>query len=193
MHFIFPCKSNAPEVLFHRNFYDMICDMIVRSFSSLCLKGQNIPDQICCCCSVIQSCPTLCDPMNYSTQGFPVPCHLLEFAQTHVHWVNDAIQSSHPLLPSSPPALSLSHHRGLFQFRLLASGGQSIGASVSATVLPMNIQGWFPLGLTGLISLLSKRLSRVFSNTTIGRHQFFGPQPSLWSNSHIRTWLLEKT
>ena len=68
---------------------------------------------------------------------------------------------------------------------LLASGGQSIGAS--AAVLPMNTQGWFPLGLTGLISLLSKRLSRVFSSTTILKHQFFGTQPSLWTNFHICT------
>ena len=70
-----------------------------------------------------------------------------------------------------------------------ASGGQIIGASVSASVLPMNMQGWFPLGLTGLISLQSKGLSRVFSNTTVQRHQFFSAQPSLWSNSHICTWL----
>ena len=75
---------------------------------------------------------------------------------------------------------------------LFASGGQSIGASVSASVLPMNIQGWFPLGLTGLISMLSKGLSRVFFSTTIWKHQFFGAQPSLWSSSHIGTWLLEK-
>ena len=72
------------------------------------------------------------------------------------------------------------------------SGGQRIGASASASVLPMNIQGWFPLGLTGIISLLSKRLSKVFSSTTIWKHQFLGTQPSLWSNSHICTWLLEK-
>ena len=71
------------------------------------------------------------------------------------------------------------------------SGDQSIGASASASVLPVNIQGWFHLGLTGLISLLSKGLSRVFfSSTTIQKHQFFGAQPSLWSNSHIHTWLL---
>ena len=76
--------------------------------------------------------------------------------------------------------------------QLFASGGQSIGASASATVHPMNIQGWLPLGLTGLISLLFKGLSRVFSSTTIGKHQFFGTQPSLWSNSHIYTQLLEK-
>ena len=75
--------------------------------------------------------------------------------------------------------------------QLLASGGQSIGASASASILSMNIQGWFPLGLTGLISLLSKGLSKVFS-TTIQKHQFFGTQPSLWSNSHVYTWLLEK-
>ena len=75
---------------------------------------------------------------------------------------------------------------------LFAAGGQSIGASVSAWVLPVNTQSWFPLGLTDLISLLSKGLSRVFSNTTVQKHQFFGAQPSLRSNSHIRTWLLEK-
>ena len=75
---------------------------------------------------------------------------------------------------------------GSFQMsRLFASGGQSIGASASASVLPMNIQGWFPSGLTGLISLQSKELSRVFSGTTVGKHQFFRAQPSLWSNSYI--------
>ena len=76
--------------------------------------------------------------------------------------------------------------------RLFTSGGQSIGASASASVLPMNIQDWFPLGLTDLISLLSKGLSRVFSNTTVQQHQFFGAQPSLWSKSFTHTWLLEK-
>ena len=75
---------------------------------------------------------------------------------------------------------------------VLHSGGQIIGASASASVLPENIQDWFPIGLTSLISLLSKGLSRVFSSTTIQKNQFFNPQPSLWANSHIRTWLLEK-
>jgi len=74
----------------------------------------------------------------------------------------------------------------------LASGGQSTGALASASVLPMNIQDWFPLGLIGWISLQSKGLSGVFSNTTVQKHQFFGAQPSLWSNSHIHTWLLGK-
>ena len=76
--------------------------------------------------------------------------------------------------------------------QLFASGGQSIGASASASVLQMNIQGWFPLELTGLISLLSKGLSRIFSSTTIWRHKFFHAQTFLWSNSHICTWLMEK-
>ena len=76
---------------------------------------------------------------------------------------------------------------------LIESGGQSIRNSASASVLPMNIQDWFLLGLTGLISLLSQGLSRVFSSTTIWKHQFFDTQPSLWSNSHIHIWLLEKS
>ena len=76
--------------------------------------------------------------------------------------------------------------------QLFTSGDQSIEASVSTTVLLVNIQGWFPLGLTGLISLQSKRLSRVFSHIIVQKNQFFGARPSLWSNSHIPTWLLEK-
>ena len=76
--------------------------------------------------------------------------------------------------------------------QLFTSGGQSIGASASASVLPMNLQSWFPLGLIAWISLLAKRLSRVFSSSTVWKHQFFGTQPSLWSNSLIHTWLLEK-
>ena len=105
--------------------------------------------------------------MDYNTPGFPVLHYLPEFAQTHVHWVSDAIQPSHPLSPSSPPTLSLFQLQG----HLFASGGQSIGTSVSASVLPMNIQGWFPLGLTGLIFLLTKGLPRVFSITAIWKHQ----------------------
>ena len=76
--------------------------------------------------------------------------------------------------------------------QFFVSGGQSIGVSASALLLPMNIQDWFPLRLTGLISLHSKGLSRVFSNTTVQKHQFFGAQLSLWSNSNICIWLLEK-
>ena len=91
-------------------------------------------------------------------------------------------------LPSFPASGSFPMNQ------LFASGGQSIGASASASasVLPMNIQDWIPLGLTGLIALQSRGLSRVFSNTTVQKHQFFSTQSSLWSNSHIHTWLLEK-
>ena len=107
---------------------------------------------------------------------------LLEFAQTRVHWVDDAIQPFHSLLPPSPPALNLSQHQGLFQW--VTSGGQCFGATSSASVLPVNIKDWFLLGLVGLISLPSKGLSRVFSSTTIQKHQFFSAQPSLWPSSH---------
>ena len=103
--------------------------------------------------SVAQLCPTPCDSTDYSTPGFPVHHQLLKFAQTHVHQVSDAIQPSHPLSFPSLPAFNLSQHQGLFQMsHLFASGSQSIGASASASVLPMNIQDWFPLGLTSLIS-----------------------------------------
>ena len=117
-------------------------------------------------CSVAKSCPTLCDPMDCTTPGFPVLLCLPEFAQTHVHSFGDAIQPSYPLASSSPPVLNLSQCQGVFPWvsRLFASAGQNIGASASASVLLMNIQGWFPLGLTGLIFLLSEGLSRVFQH-----------------------------
>ena len=105
-------------------------------------------------------------------------------------WCHPTTSSS--TLPS-PPALNLSQHQGLFQWvNSLHQLAKSTGASASATVLSMNIQDWFTLGLIGLISLLSKGPLRVFSNTTVWKHQFFGPQPSLWSNFHIHTWLLQK-
>ena len=100
-------------------------------------------------------------------------------------------------ISSSPALFSFCLHSfqasGSFPMsRLFTSDGQRIGASASASVLPMNIQGWFPLGLTDLISLQSKGLSRVFSSIKIQKHQFFSTQTSLWSNSHIHTWLLER-
>ena len=103
--------------------------------------------------SVTQSRPTLCDPMDCSIPGLPVHHQLLEFTQTLVHWVGDAIQPSHPLLSPSLPAFTLCQHQGfppVSQF--FASGGQSIGVSASASVLPMSIQDWFPLVWTGWIS-----------------------------------------
>ena len=118
---------------------------------------------------VAQSCPTLCIP------DLPVHCQLPEHMQTHLHRIGDAIQPSHPLsFPS--PTFNLSQHQGLFQW---VSSSHQVNKVFSASVLPMNIQDWFPLGWSGWISLLSKGLSRVFSNTTVQKHQFFGAQLSL--------------
>ena len=111
--------------------------------------------------------------MNHSTPGLPVHHHLPESTQTHVHWVGDAIKPSHLLWPPSPPAFNLSQHQGLQMSQLFSSGGQSIAVSVSTAVPPMNTQDWSPLGWTDWISLQSKGLSRVFSNTTVRKHQFF--------------------
>ena len=122
--------------------------------------------------SVAQSCPTLCHPMNRSTPGLPVHYQLPEFTQTHVHRVSDAIQPSHPLSSPSPPAPNPSQHQSFPMSQLFAWGGQSIGVLDLASVLPMNIRNCFPLGWTGLITLQSKGLSRVFSNTTLQKHQF---------------------
>ena len=143
--------------------------------------------------SVTQSCPTLCDPMNHSMPGLPVRHQLPEFTQIHVHRVSDAIQPSHPLSSPSPPALNPFQHQSLFPMsQLFAWGGQSTGVSALASFLPKNTQNWPPSEWTGWISLQSKGLSRVFSNTTVQKHQFFGAQLSSQSNSHIHTWPLEK-
>ena len=116
--------------------------------------------------------------MDCNLPGFPVLCYLLEFTPIHVQWVGDAIQPSHPLLPSFLFVFDLYRHQSFFKsINSFTSGGQSTRASVSASVLPMNIQCWFPLELTDLIFLLSKGLSRVFSSTTVWKHQFFGTQP----------------
>jgi len=98
--------------------------------------------------SVPQLCPTLCNPMDYSTPGLPVHHQLPEFTQTHVHWVGDAIQPFYPLSSPSPPAFNLSQHQGLFQ-RVSSSHQVAKVIGVSASVLPMNTQDWFPSGWTG--------------------------------------------
>jgi len=104
--------------------------------------------------------------------GFPVLHYLPEFAQTPVHWISDAIQPSHHLLSHSSSCLQSFPASGSFPMsHLFASGGQSIGASASASILPMNIQDWFSLGLIDLILLLSKGVSRVFSNTRIDQQE----------------------
>ena len=144
------------------------------------------------CCSVALLCPTLCNPMECITAGFPVLHRLLELAQTHVRWVGDAIQLSHLL---SSLLLPLSIFPSIMVFSnesALCIRWPKFRASASALVLPMNIQEWFPLGLTGLMFLQSKGLSRVFSNTMVQKHQLFRAQPSLWFKFHIHTWLLEK-
>ena len=105
-------------------------------------------------------------------------------------WCHPTISSS--VIPFSSHLQSFPASGSFQMSQFFTSGGQSIGVSASVSVLPMDIQDWFPLGWTGWISLQSKGLSRVFSNTTVEKHQFFGAQLSLYSNSHIHTWLLEK-
>ena len=130
--------------------------------------------------SVTQSCPTLRDSTNRSTPDIPVHHQLPESTQTHVHWVSDAIKSSHPLLSPSP-AFNISLDQDLLQWVScsLQSCGQSKGVSASVSVLPINTQDWSPLGLTCWISMQSKGFSRVFSSSTVQEHQFFGAQLSL--------------
>ena len=126
--------------------------------------------------SVTQSCPTLWDPMNHSTRGLSVHHQLPEFTQIHINSVSDAIQPSHTLSSPTPPALNLWQHQ-VFSKKVSLSHqvAQSIGVSASTSVLPMNTQDW-SLEWTSWISLQSKGLSRVFSNTTVQNHQFFGAQ-----------------
>ena len=141
---------------------------------------RSMPMPPCCCCPVSKSCLTLCNPIDCSMPGSSVLHCFLEFVQIYAHHISDAIWPSQPLPPTSifcPQSFPAS---GSFPVsRLFSLGDQSIGTSTSAIVLPMNIQGWFPLGSTGLISLQFKGLSRVFSNTTVQKHQFFSAQPFL--------------
>ena len=122
--------------------------------------------------------------MNCSTPGLPVHHHLPEITQTHVHQVSDAFQPSNSRSSPSPPAPNPSQHQSLLQWVSSAWGGQGTGASALASFLPKKSQGWSPSEWTGRISLKSRGLSRVFSNTTVQKHQFFGAQPSSQSNSH---------
>ena len=170
-------KSEKAQILNWQFHNCMWCDLLI----------------LFCCYSVAKTYPILCDPMDCSTTGSSV-CHRLpEFSKIHVSWISDAIQPSHPLshpFSSCPQSFPASWTFPVIW--LLESYGQSTGASASTSFLPINIPGWFPLGSTGLVSLVSKGLSRVLSSTIIQKHQFFGAQPSSWSNSHICTWLLEK-
>ena len=127
--------------------------------------------------------------VHQASLSFTISWSLLIFKSIESVMLSNHLMLCHPF-SSCPQFLPAS--RSFPMSRLFTSGSQSIGASALASVLPMNIQDWFPLGLTGLISLLSKGLSRVCTSTTIQKYQFFNIQPSLWSNSHICTWLLEK-
>ena len=138
-----------------------------------------------CCCLVAQSCPTLCNPMDCSSPGFPVHHQLSELAQTHVHRVGDAVQPTHPLPSPSPPAFNLSQHQDLFQW---VSSSHQVAKDwrFNFSISPSN-------EYLGLISFKIDWLDlQVFSNTTVQKRQLFGTQLSFWFNSHIHTWLLEK-
>ena len=128
---------------------------------------------------VTQLCPTLCDPMGCGTPGFPVHHQLLELTQTHVH------SNSSSVIPFSSCFQSFPASGSFPMSQFFASGGQSIGGSASASVLPVNIQDWFPLGLTGLVSLLSKGFSKVSLIPQFKSINSLGAQLSLWSNSHV--------
>ena len=123
----------------------------------------------------------------------PCPSPTPRVHSDSIHRVSDAIQPSHPMSSPSPPAPNPSQHQSLFPMsQVFAWGGQSTGVSALAWFLPKKSQGWSPSEWTGWISLQSKGVSRVFSNTTVQKHQFFGAQLSSQSNSHIHTWPLEK-
>ena len=139
---------------------------------------------------------------RFSVHFTHCPVQLFENPWTTAHQISLSITNSRSLLKlmSTQWVMPSNHLILCCPLLLLPSifpasgslGSQSIGVSASASVLPMNIQDWFPLEITGLISFQSKGLSRIFSNTTVQKHQFFSTQLSLYSNSHIHTWLLEK-
>ena len=143
--------------------------------------------------SVTQLSLTLCNPMNCSTPGLPVPSptpRIYPNSGPSSRWWHPAISSSVVPFSSCPQSLPASESFPMSQ--LFTWGGQSTGVSALASCLPMNTQDWSPLGWTGWISLQSKGLSRVFSKTTVQKHQLFSTQLSSQSNSHIHTWPVEK-
>ena len=146
-------------------------------FFCSCLKGYVVSSSTQFS-SVAQSCLTFCNPMNCSTPGLPVHRQFPESTQIHVHWVSDAIQPSYPLTSPFPLVLNLSQHQGLFKW---VSSSHQVAKGLEFQLQHQFFQ-WTPrtpLGWTGWISLQSKGLSRVFSNTTVQKHQFFHAQPSL--------------
>ena len=135
-------------------------------------------------------CLTLCDNMDCSTPGLPVHHLLPKFTQAHVPWDGDAIPPSHPLSSPSPPALNLSEHQGIFQWVNSLLFRWPNYWSFNFSISPSNeIQGWFLLVLTGLISLLYKGPSRVFSSTTIWNHWIYASKFKVWIVSLLELWL----
>ena len=157
--------------IFHTFWKNSLISLKEFQFHDYKTNNNNMFIPILCCCSANQLCLTLRDPIDCSMPGFPVLHRPLNSAQSHVYWVQSKhLIFCHPF-SSCPQTFPTS---GSFPVGwLFASGGQSIGASASASVLPMNNQNWFPLGLNGLISLQSKGLSRVFSSTTVENYQLF--------------------
>ena len=142
--------------------------------------------------SVAQSCPTLCDPMDCNMPGLSVHHQLTELTQIHVHWVGDAIQPSHLLSLPSSPAFCLSQHQGLFQW---VSSSHQVATVLEFWLQHQSFQWIFRTDFLwdGLIrSPCSPKDPQESSIATIQKHQFFGSQPSLWPNSHIHTWVVEK-
>ena len=162
--------------------------MISRSFETVTSFPKYF--HTCCHCPVPQSFPTLCNLMDHSMPGLSVPHHLLKLLEfMSIASVMLSSQLILWFLLFLLPSIVLAS--GTYPIsQLFASDDQNTEVSASASVLPMNIQGWFPLRLIGLISLMSKELSRVFSSTTVKRCQFFSAPLSLWSSSQNHTWLL---
>ena len=142
--------------------------------------------------SVTQLCWTLCDPMHHRTPGLPIHHQLPEFTQTHVHWVGDAIQPSHPLSSPSPPAHNLSQHQGLFKWvSSLHQVAKVLDCSFS--IFPSNEYSGLISFRMDWLDLLAVQgtLKSLLQHHTVQKHQFFGAQPSSQSNSHIHTWPLK--
>ena len=160
------------------------------------LSVKKKKDEICSWLSLQFSCSVMSDAWQpHEPQHTRPPCpsptaRSYSNSSPSSQWCHPTISSS--VVPFSSLLQSFPASRSFQMSQLFASGGLSIGVSASTSVLPMNIQDWFPLGWTGWISLQSKGLSRVFSNTIVQKHQFFSAQLSSQSNSHIHTWPLEK-
>jgi len=188
-----PCPSPTPGVHSNSRPLSQWCHRAISSgVCCLYFPPRIIKLVLGCCWSVAQSNLILCNCMDRSAR-LPCPspspraCSNLCPLSPWCHpTISPSFITFSSCLPSSPASGSF------LMSRFFASGGQSSRASASASILPMNIQDLFPLGLIAWISFQSKGLSRIFSNTIVQKHQFFGAQPSLWSNSQIHTWLLEK-